>query len=132
MVLSVAGCAKIDDGSNAETAGNVAVEHIEQDLLAQRRKSGHCTCGGRLKSKYVYKEKTCPYCYGKGYHVINGKREDCTLCHSEPYKEYVGEVWKFLLRRAWWAYKRQATYWFKKSAEQGGNIILSMCRAECI
>lgn len=70
MVLSVAGCAKIDDGSNAETAGNVAVEHIEQDLLAQRRKSGHC--------------------------------------------------------------KRQATYWFKKSAEQGGNIILSMCRAECI
>lgn len=83
VVLLVAGCAKIDGGSNAETAGNVSVERIEQDLLAQRRNSGHCTCGGRLKSHYVYKKKKCNSCYGKGYHNINGYRVKCNLCHGK-------------------------------------------------
>lgn len=83
VILSVASCAKIDDGgSNAAAAGNVAVERIEQDLLAQRRKSGHCTCGERLKSYYVYKTIPCPSCDGEGGHRINGNWVECTMCHG--------------------------------------------------
>ena len=92
VILSVAGCAKIDEGgSNAAAAENVAVERIEQDLLAQRRKSGHCTCGGRLKSYWVYKTIPCPSCDGEGGHKINGKWTECTMCHGrKTHRDPVG------------------------------------------
>ena len=77
MLLTM-NCSQVGNDAVAVTAD---VQQCTHGLLA--RESGKCSCGGRLKSKYVYVKKPCPACDGRGHHDINGSKRECTMCYGE-------------------------------------------------